>query len=117
MTAPIAITAASVPVNPPPDELEPGLVTTGAEGAEGVAGDVVAGAVGVGVDDCGNPGESGLPEPGLGEPEPWACPVAGVASATDSPHATATVARQKVRVGRPRAFGRPRAQLDRPRVQ
>jgi hypothetical protein len=62
--APRAITTASVPVKPPPlEELELGLVTTGAEG-DGVTGVVVAGAVGVGVCDCGNPGESGLPGPG-----------------------------------------------------
>lgn len=46
MIAPTAMTAASVPVKPPPEELELGLVATGAEGV-GVAGVVVAGAVGV----------------------------------------------------------------------
>lgn len=51
MIAPTAITAASVPVKPPPlEELEVGLVTTGEEGA-GAAGVVVAGPVGVGVCD------------------------------------------------------------------
>jgi hypothetical protein len=72
--APTAITAASVPVKPPPlEELEVVVVTPGEEEL-GVTGVVVAGAVGVGVGVCdwGNPGERGLPLPGLGVPEPWA---------------------------------------------
>lgn len=60
--APSAITIASVPVKPPPlDELEPVVVTTPGEEELGVTGVVVAGAVGVGVCDWGNPGERGLP--------------------------------------------------------
>lgn len=60
--APTAIMTASVAVKPPPEDVEPGLVMTGVEGEGGAPGVVVAGAVGV--DDWGNPGDSGLPEPG-----------------------------------------------------
>jgi hypothetical protein len=82
MIAPIATTAVSVPVKPPPlEELELGLVTTGAAGL-GVAGVVVAGAVGVGVCDWGKPGASGFPVPGLGVPEPWARASDGAPRAT-----------------------------------
>ncbi|HZO77284.1 MAG TPA: hypothetical protein VFB39_04515 [Solirubrobacteraceae bacterium] len=72
--APSAIMIAPVPLRPPPlEELEVVVVTPGEEEL-GVTGVVVAGAVGVGVGVCdwGNPGERGLPLPGLGVPEPWA---------------------------------------------
>jgi hypothetical protein len=70
--APSAIMIAPVPLRPPPlEELEVVVVTPGEEEL-GVTGVVVAGAVGVGVCDWGNPGERGLPLPGLGVPEPWA---------------------------------------------
>jgi hypothetical protein len=58
--APIAIAAASTPVNPPPEDVEPPLVTTGGEGELGAGGAVAAGAVGVGAGACGRPGASGL---------------------------------------------------------
>jgi hypothetical protein len=105
--APMAITTASVPVKPPPEELELGVVAAGAVGVAGVAGVVVAGAVGVGVWDCGRPGESGFPGPGpgepeprlggpepwLGEPDPWANATAGTVTAIDSAHRRTTPAR------------------------
>ena len=72
-TAPTTMMAAPVVLSPPPEDVVPGLVTgagelggTAGELPGGVAGVVVAGALGddCSPGDCGSPGESGLPEPG-----------------------------------------------------
>jgi hypothetical protein len=90
--APSAITTASVPVKPPPLEELEGVVVTPDEEELGVTGVVVGGAVGAG--DWGNPGESGLPLPGLGVPEPWASATVGAPS--DSVRAIMAAAQEEV---------------------